>query len=508
MSECANERERLIQEIIETELKAKELVENSFIPWDRKAKPFAEQKEFFRDTSKTKLCRTGNRAAKTFSTMRDVAWKIMRNHPYRKDWRQDYKQSSRSPKKIWICGPSFEFLREVAWEQYLCKFIPRWYYMNNEGEDNIIMSTHGQYKFIEKVYFRNGDVLEFRSYMQNLLTRMGRAVDEIVLDEMPPKLMIISELVTRVLDRGGGLTMGFTPLNPDPTIRNYLEKHPRLSTHTWPLKSNPLYGKDPEKYQRVLDEFSQLPEIEKNARLNGDWYYEHDGTDFVFQNVVPQVVDDFEVPLEWRRMIVLDPASHITGFAIFAENPSDHNWICIEAGELFWKDKLATTDDILKELERRKPSPDFKYCKMIYDNAEAWFGAHARGGWRPCIEKYKKAQIMNMRSIIVTGKLKFFAIGAAPALKQIYEYRQKAGKIVKRGDHIVDCIQYFSREIPPPVLNRTQNLVATQEDIVQCHMESLRNKWKSNGQPTQLEERALMNRRIFAGNSFSGRRAR
>jgi phage terminase large subunit-like protein len=507
MQEFANERENLIKKILEAELREKAIVEKAFIPWDKQARPFKEQKSFFRDSARTKLCLTGNRAAKTFSTLRDLSWKLMRNHPFRSEWRMDYEESKKAPKKMWVCAPTFEFIKEVAWDEYIKRFIPRWYYTNDDGEEMIVKARKDGYEFVERVYFRNGDVLEFKSYMQNILTKMGRAVDVVVLDEMPPKLMVITELVTRVLDKGGELVMGFTPLNPDPAIKEYLENHPRLATHTWPLLSNPLYGKDPEKYARVLDEYNHLPINEKNARLNGEWYYELSDDENIFADVFPEVIDDFDVPWEWRRMIVADPASHVTGFAIFAEDPLSEDWLCIDSGELFWRGKLATTDDILGELDRRKPYENYKYVKAIYDNAEAWFGAHAAGEWRPCMEKNKKAQIIALRNLIVNRKLKFFKHGGATALRQIAMYRSKNGKIVKRNDHVVDCLQYFAREVPPPVKKKSNDAPVTNEEIAKAHMENLKKKWASNGTETSMIH-GLNTRRVFYSQGILSRRAR
>ena len=506
MNDSVQNKEDLIRLIVEEEQKAKERIEKRFIPAQPSARPFAEQRAFFRDATKTKLVRTGNRAAKTFSTHRDLAWKIMRNHPYRKDWRGDYEASKKNPKKVWVCGPTFEFLMEVSWEMYLKQFIPRWYYTNEDGEEMISYGKYKGYEYVEKVYFRNGDVLEFKSYMQNILTKMGRAIDVAVLDEMPPKLMVISEIVTRCFDRSGDMTMGFTPLNPDADIKNYLENHPKMATHSWPLLSNPLYGKDPEKYQRVLDEYKHLPDNEKNARLNGDWYYENTGEELIFEGIVPETVKDFEVPLYWRQMIVVDPASHVTGFAIFAEDPENKIWYCIRAGELYWKDKLATAEDIVREIDRYKPHENFKYVKKIYDNAEAWFRAHAGNTWYPCIEKNKQAQIMAMRDLLANKKLIFFQNAASKAIQQIYKYKQKEGKIVKKNDHVVDCIQYFAREIPKP-LKESPTPPTSQEDVVSCHMENLKKKWASGGQEHTGGERNSARYALYA-RSIANRRIR
>lgn len=469
--------------MLRLEDKEKKRVEKSFIPWLPSAKPFTEQKAFFKDTKKTKLVRTGNRAAKTFTTHRDLAWKLMRRHPYQKKWKHPYEEST--PKKFWLLGPTFEFLKEASWDTYLDKFIPPWYYTNDSGERMIVWKKHQGYDYIDKIYFRNGDVLEFKSYSQNILALMGRSIDVAVLDEMPPRLMVISEIVTRVLDKGGEMVMGFTPLNPDEDIKNYLDNHPSLALHTWPLLSNPLYRDNPDKYQRVMDEWKHLPEAEKNARIRGEWYYENDGTEQIFENVVPVVVEDFEIPPYWRQVRVIDPASHVTGFAIFAEDPETHNWFVIHSGELFWKGTLAKAEDIEKELDRLRPFDGYKYVLNIYDNAEAWFSAHSRENWKPCIEKNKKLQIMELRRIMATGRLKFFRVGGAPAIRQVYKYRQKEGKIVKRNDHIVDCLQYFAREIPKP-RRVSDPTPTTHEEILKHHFDRLKSKWAPSSKDDEI----------------------
>jgi len=493
----------LVQQMMQLEEKERKRVEKAFIPWLPGARPFAEQKNFFRDRTKTKLCRTGNRAAKTFSTHRDLAWKLMRNHPYRPDWREDYEKSK--PKKFWCLGPTFEFLKEASWDTYLHKFIPPWYYTNDAGEQMIITKKHQGYEYIDKVIFRNGDQLEFKSYSQNILALMGRSIDVAVLDEMPPKLMVISEIVTRVLDKGGDMVMGFTPLNPDEDIKHYLDNHSSLALHTWPLLANPLYKNDPEKYQRVLDEWEHLPKAEREARLNGAWYYESDGTEQVFENIIPEVVEDFEVPLHWRQARVLDPASHVTGFSILAEDPNTGEWYVIHSGELYWKGKLAKAEDIEREIDRYRPTPDFKYCLNIYDNAEAWFSAHSSGIWRPCAEKNKQAQIIALRKIMQDRRLKFFRVGGAAALRQVYKYKQKDGKVLKKQDHIVDTLQYFARQIPPP-RNADEEVPVGQEGMIKSHFDKLKKKWATHS-VKEPEVRQNVRPMFYAGR-FQQRRAR
>lgn len=485
MTGISPEKEELLSRYLREQDKQKSFIEKSFIPWEPKAKAFAEQKDFFRDASLTKLLKAGNRAAKTFSTSRDVAWKLMRNHPYRKKWRSK-KYIDSAPKKFWFIGPTFEFLDETVWKEYLSRFIPAWYYTNDEtGELMIEKGKSGNSEYVEKVYFKNGDVLEFKTYSQNILALMGRKIDCAVLDEMPPHLKVISEIVTRCLDNDGEMTMGFTPLNPDEKIKNYLEKHERLSRHSWSVQSNPLYRDNPEKMQRLVDEWKHLPDAERNARMIGEWYYEEKG-ERVFKNIRPIVVDDFDVPEHWRQTRWCDPASHRSGYAIFAENPDTLEWFCIKAGEVEWKEQLAKAEDIVKEIDKFKPFPAFVYLEQKYDNAAGWFGAYA-DGWKPCIQKNRELAVMAARDAIVNGKVKFFKKGAAPAVRQIYKYQTKSdGKIRKTDDHIVDCVMYFCREIPKP--DKKRKAVKSQEEyLVQQHMAKMQKEWKDNSLKTEVK---------------------
>lgn len=477
----------LIQQLLAEQTKLRKRIEKSFIPWDRSAKPFTKQINFFRDNALSKLVRCGNRSAKTFSTMRDLSWKIMRNHPYRAKWNEDYENSS--PKIIWVIGPTFEFIHSVAWEQYLRRFIPNWYYTNDDGEEMVAMSTWKGEKIVDKVTFRNGDIIQFRTYSQNILAQMGRTIDIAVLDEMPPRLMIISEIVTRCFDKSGEMVMGFTPLNPDPEIREYLDNHEGLSTHSWSIADNPLYANDEEKLNRALSEWQHLPNSEREARLHGAWYYEGD-TEQVFANVLPDVVEDFEIPDDWRQVRAADPAAHITGYAIMAEDPETHIWYVTIARELQWKGAHARAENIEKEIDKHKPFQEYEYVFSLYDNHECWFGTYASKKWRPCIHKNKADLILTLRSLIVDGRIRFFAKGARLALRQIQIYRRKHnGAIVKRDDHALDALMYACRELPPPTKRKLtlQEASLSRERRAEAHRQALQEKWASRSKPDMMK---------------------
>lgn len=436
----------LIHLLLETKNRAKEKILKSFIPENPEAIPFAEQLKFFRDSALTRLLRCGNRSGKTFSTMRDLAWKITRTHPYRKKWREADYESSKG-KVFWIVGPSYDFVDSTMWEMYLKKFIPDWFYTDDDGKE---MITYTNQRHIDTIKFRNGDTLECKSYAQSDLAVMGRSIDDLTIDEMPRSLKLLSELITRTLDRDGEVTMGFTPIIEDEEIKDYLENSKHVSKHSWSLLANPHYRDNPERVKRALAEWEHLSEQERNTRLRGDWYFERKGGR-VFEGLEWEVIQDFEVPHEWRRCRVTDPASHVTGHSEWAENPSTGQWICIKAIEYKWKGKLATDRMILEEIEKLKPYPGFIYTLSIYDNAEGWFGSEgAKKGYRPCMVKNRNQAIMEFKRAVSDGKVAVFRNGGALLIKQTNEYSFKGdGSIDKKKDHVLDTAMYFIREMPP-----------------------------------------------------------
>jgi phage terminase large subunit-like protein len=429
---------------------------NSFVPEDPTAEPSQIQVDLFSSEAKFKVARAGNRSGKTFSTMRDLAWKLMRNHPYRQKWRlsgtwDEAEYTKQGPKIFWIAVPDYEFGHETCWLMYLQKFIPRWFYTKDDGEE---MLTYNQNSHLIGIHFRNGDRLQIKTYAQRIEGVMGRKIDHLVTDEMPPSLLRLMEFMTRCADTAGEVVLGFTPLNPDEEIKNYIDDTQMaggLELYSWSMTQNPHYMKHPELMQDLLDKWKYLPEGQLRARLNGEWYYEApDGT--MFNGVVFPEVEDFDIPISWRRCRVTDPANRVTGHAEFAEDPMTGTWYCYKAYQIGWKaGSIMDAKDILKEVNKNKPAPWFKYYYSLYDNAELWFGAEAckEDHYSPTILKNVEQATMDTRNVIKDGKLKFFKQGAGFVVTQMRMIpNPKAGKARSGKFHASDCVMYFCRQVP------------------------------------------------------------
>jgi hypothetical protein len=245
-----------------------------------------------------------------------------------------------------------------------------------------------------------------------------------------------------------------------------------ISLHSWSFLENPLYRDNEDLRNRVLAEYANVPENERKARVRGDWYYETPLA-AVFSGLVPEVVEDFDIPDHWNQVRFTDPAAHTTGHAIFAEDPDTGIWYCTHGLEINFG-VIAKAEEIITEIEKLKPHPDFRYLFSKYDNAEAWFGAYAsdrKYGYTANILKNRERAIMDTRKAIGNGRLKFFRRGGHQALLQLrnYHFNKDGDKIVKKKDHILDCVMYFCREIPPPPKGFV-NLKTERQLLLEQHM--------------------------------------
>jgi hypothetical protein len=488
------DRVELIEQILEAKLLNRSKVLSSFMPNDPEVRPFSSQAAYLRDPSLARLLRCGNRSAKSWSACRDLSWRITRTHPYDPKWNlwgcktgwskrmlteeYDVKYLDSTPRILWMIGPTFEFVNSTLWSQYLKSMIPEWCV-----ED--IKYTAA--KNIDYIKFKNGDILRCKTYSQDNLSLMGMSLDYVYLDEFPSDLQIITELLVRVLDRDGGITLAFTPLVENQEIRIMLDnmcEEGSMSLHSWSFTENPLYRDNPERLARAMSAYANMPEEERAARISGAWYINRPMKS-VFEGIEPEIVEDFPIPDHWRQARVVDPASHTTGIGIFAEDPSNGQWYCIDGDEFSWAGgKLATVTDIMNAIEAKKTHPRLRYCLSLYDNSEAWFGASSRHlGFQPCILKNRQEAIMHTRDALGNKRIKLFRIGAAKLIDQIKEYRYNADgiNVVKKNDHVLDTLMYFSRQIPKPLKNYDEPVIDEHKEILTKHLASVEKRRVDKG---------------------------
>ena len=82
---------------------------------------------------------------------------------------------------------------------------------------------------------------------------------------------------------------------------------------------------------------------------------------------------------------------------------------------------------------------------------------------------------------------------AAPLVKQIYMYQRKEdGSIRKIKDHMVDCLQYFCRQMPRPIQTpQTEVNLSDHSSMIQHHFAQVATKRRET-EDKQVSERTKM----------------
>jgi hypothetical protein len=180
---------------------------------------------------------------------------------------------------------------------------------------------------------------------------------------------------------------------------------------------------------------------------------------------------------------MLDPAGHRSGFAVFAEDPNDGQWYCTLACHIEWKGRTAKATDIEAKCDEFAPHEEYRYFASIYDNAENWFAAHADntlGQWIPCIQKNVELSLSMTRAAITEGRLKFFRVAAALAVREIGKAHrhEKTLKPVLKRFHALDCIRYFCMMIPERDPDWVGDKRNEEDRLLDASYRQLQMKWK------------------------------
>lgn len=160
-------------------------------------KPHAKQLLFHEALEKAKLYVGGNRAGKTTAGVTEDIWWLLGRHPYRPT----------PPPPITGRIVSFDFeegVNKIIIPEFL-KWLPPSELVNGSWEDSYNGKSH-------TLTLRNGSVVEFMSYEQDILQFAGTSRHFIHFDEEPPK-GIFTECLMRLIDVKGSYWVTMTPLD-------------------------------------------------------------------------------------------------------------------------------------------------------------------------------------------------------------------------------------------------------------------------------------------------------
>lgn len=259
-----------------------------------------KQVNFHKCTKRNRWVFGGNRSGKTECGAVETVWLARGNHPYKEN----------KPNVCgWVVSLSTKVQKEVAQQKILSYLDPSWI-------EDIVMNTgkklSPEYGVIDTIIVKNvfGGLskISFKTCEEGRDKFQGASLDFVWFDEEPPK-EIYFECVMRILDKRGEIFGTMTPLKGLTFVYEeiYLNIHndPEVWCEFMEWADNPFLSEN--EIKRLT---SSLGESELEARrfgrftdiANSQVYFEFD------ENV--NVIDPFNVPIEWFDNISIDPGLH------------------------------------------------------------------------------------------------------------------------------------------------------------------------------------------------------
>ncbi len=171
----------------------------------------------------------------------------------------------------------------------------------------------------------------------------------------------------------------------------------------------------------------------------------------------------FRTKKDWDTVLAFDPASTST-FAALLVAVNRYTKQILVLDEIYEQRKgHMSTGKIypraMKMLDKWRIMHDT--CRIIYDNAAAWFSAEVadRYGYslEPCMKdvKNKEVRLSLIKDILLRDDLMLIGANCEKFLWEMINYRvDDKGKIPKENDHLLDCFRYilsnlYYNELPP-----------------------------------------------------------
>lgn len=289
----------IIQRLQQIELEEKRRYrENKIDRYNTGEKKHIKQINFHKCTKRNRWVFGGNRSGKTECGAVETVWLARGIHPYKEN----------KPRDGWVVSISQQVQRDVAQSKILS-------YLKKEWIHDIVMISgkkgSAENGVIDTILVKNvfGSIskIGFKSCDQGREKFQGTSLDYVWFDEEPPEDIYL-ECRMRVLDKCGEIFGTMTPLKGLTWVYNTIYLNEKNDDDVW--YEHIEWGDNPFLSANEIKKFSSsLSADELESRKYGNFM---SGTGMVYNEFDENynVIDPFDVPIEWYDKISIDPGLH------------------------------------------------------------------------------------------------------------------------------------------------------------------------------------------------------
>lgn len=418
-----------------------------FDPANADSKPTLAQQEVIQDFGKVKIqvIRSGTQAGKSQTCSRLITWVLTETHP---NWKRPTE---------WGNEPLLAIVAGRTGKQIEESLLPKIRSFLEPGTFKEVRIGN----IIQRLELDNGNRIVFQSLENPNMARerIQSYVAHIAwIDELPPTVDVMDELLRRIQARNGHFLASFTPLVRNVKVQKFVDSltAPLAKTYRFRMLDNPLYS-DPERQAEIFASLAHLPEHVRNSRLFGEWMSDDNAVFHFDYNAMVEMPSNYS-PL-WRHVESVDPAiKSALGYTLWAEDPSTGVWYCIKAEYL--KGIFVPTELVTAVA---KLSSGYNVIRRISDPHESWYihtaasmGINYTGVYK---KNDRKAELIKNFQEGLGSQLRIAPM-AELLIEEITSARwsdSRDGKIASGSDyHLLDSSQYFQdvkpkREASPQI---------------------------------------------------------
>lgn len=426
----------------------------AFDPTRTGSKPTSAQQEVIDEFGRVhhQYIRAGNQSGKSQTCARLLTWAITGSHP---TW-------TKPPQ--WE-GPLLAIVAARTGKQLENSLIPRIRSYLPAGTYKVVKAGNAT----DRIELDDGSRIVFQSLENHNQARerlQSYTAHIAWIDELPPTVGILSELLRSIQANDGYLLASFTPISRNLEVQRFIDGvlPPKAKVYRFQMLDNPVYA-DPRRRQEVLDTLLSLPEAVRNSRLYGDWVQEEDQVYYFDYESMVKFPEGYSHL--WRHVEVVDPAlSSALGLTVWAEDPQTNHWYCVLAEYI----KGIHVPTLIIE-EVRKRTAHYNIVRRISDPHEVWYIQQA--GAPPYNLRYqgvykkheRKGELIKGFQEKLGQRLFLAPVAAQALIDEILECRwadRGDGRIVNASSyHLLDTAQYFADGIPAA---EKRILAATHDD--------------------------------------------
>lgn len=411
----------------------------AFDPINLESRPTPKQQQVIEEFGQFKQIwiRAGNQSGKSQTCARLLTWVITDTHPH---WKRPASWGE-EPILALVAGRTGKQIEESLLPKIRGYLEPGTYKEVRIGN------------IIQRLEIDGGHRIVFQS-LENPKVARERLMSYVAhitwVDELPPTMEIVREVLVRTQARNGISMFSFTPTVVNVEIQQFVDnlQEPEGRVYRFHMLDNPLYS-DPIRRDELLGRYAHLPEHQRDAILAGDWMQAEDQVYYFNWNTMVEMPDNYS-PL-WRHVEATDPAlKSALGLTVWAEDPSSGVWYCVLAD--YVKGIYVPTDLVTAVAEKTR---NYNIVRRIADPHEVWYiqtaakmGYHYMGVYK---KNDRKGELIKQLQEKLGGQIRISPTcqGLISELQECRYSDRGEGKIVNSSSyHLLDSSQYFADNIP------------------------------------------------------------